>query len=229
MASGSGYVVELRLEAHGLSGVITCPAALRPAPGQYLAASSKDPGEAFSTILFPSRIKKEELEVAAPLPAHWKIGMELTLRGPLGKGFQMPALARRVALASPESSPARLLPLAYQALAQKAAVAIYAHTAPPGMPPEVEISPLEQLPEAVLWADFMAVESTRSGLTLLRDHLGLKPFQRLTCQAQVLVSLPMPCCGLAECGVCAIHTRESTALACADGPVFDFNQLDGAK
>jgi NAD(P)H-flavin reductase len=229
MASGIATIIELRLETNGMSGVISCPAGLRPTPGQYLAASSTDPGEAFATVIFPSRISNGVLSIAAPLPAHWKIGMQLALRGPLGKGFKLPAVARRVVLASPNSSPDRLLPLAYMALAQRAAVAIYAQAAPAGLPAEVEISPLDVLHEAVQWADFIALDTNREGLPLLREQLGLKPFERLSCPTQVLVTMPMPCCGLAECGVCAVHTQDGLLHACSDGPVFEFHQLDGSR
>ena len=125
----------MRLETNGLSSVIACPAVLRPAPGQYLAASSPESSEAFPTILFPSRIGSQEIGIAAPIPAHWKVGMQLDLRGPLGKGFHMPLTARRIALSCPEAAPDRLLPLAYQALAQNAAVAIYAQGRPCGSAP----------------------------------------------------------------------------------------------
>ncbi len=225
MAIGTGRIIELRLEEDGLSGKITCPAALRPSPGQYLAASGARPDEAFPTILFPSQINQGEITIAAPLPEHWKLGMELALRGPLGKGFQMPPMTRRLALANFEGSPDRLLPLAYQALTQRAAVTLYARRAPAGLPVEVEILPLELLPEALQWSDFLALEISLSGVPLLREHLGLAPHQRAGCSAQVLVDLPMPCCGLSECGVCAVHTRDGWVMGCTEGPVFDLTQL----
>jgi NAD(P)H-flavin reductase len=40
-----------------------------------------------------------------------------------------------------------------------------------------------------------------------------------------LVVAPMPCGGLAECGVCAVTTRRGWKLACKDGPVFDLGEL----
>lgn len=229
MASGTGTILEVRLETNGLSSVIACPAVLRPAPGQYLAASSPESSEAFPTILFPSRIGSQEIGIAAPIPAHWKVGMQVDLRGPLGKGFHMPLTARRIALSCPEGAPDRLLPLAYLALAQNAAVAIYASAVPAGLPPEVEILPLDLLPEAPGWADYMAVDVSLPSLPLLRSWLGLAPYQRLGCPTQVLLSTPMPCCGLAECGVCAVPTRGKWALACSDGPVFDFSQLEDGR
>jgi len=91
------------------------------------------------------------------------------------------------------------------------------------LPVEVEILPLELLPEALAVGDFLALEAAPSAVSQLRERLGLAPHERLACPAQVLVDLPMPCCGLAECGVCAIHTRSGWVMGCTDGPVFDLN------
>ncbi len=252
MAVGVGTLLELRLEPEGLSGRIACPPGLRPRPGQYLVAASPDPGEPLPVVLFPSAISplagQAILEIAPPLPPAWVAGMQLALRGPLGSGFHMPPTARRVALACPEGAPYRLLPLAEQALNQRAAVAIYAQTAPAGLPEEVEVLPLDLLPAAPAWADFLALEASMSGslrsvVPPLRSALGLNAYQRPGCETQVLVMTAMPCCGLAECGICAVAisgavaTRGSGpargghggwALACSDGPVFDFNVLEGS-
>ena len=266
MATGNGTILELRLEAEGLSGQITCPPKLRPAPGQYLVAAGPDPGEALPTVLFPGgfdlpaqgKSTPAALYVAPPLPPSWSVGMPLVLRGPLGSGFHMPPSARRVALACLDGEPFRLLPLVDQALRQRAAVAIYAaaahrgadtlHSAdtlrgadthrgagahhgastPAGLPEDVEVLPIDLLPEAPAWADFLAIDANRARLPELRTRLGLAPFQQLSCQAQVLVRTPMPCAGLAECGICAVSTRKGWALSCIDGPVFNFHQLEGS-
>ena len=228
MAVGIGTITELRLEADGLSGQISYPPGLRPAPGQYLVAASPDPCEPLPVVLFPSAIGTAQLRLSPPLPVTWTVGMELRLRGPLGKGFRMPPIARRVALASLEGTPARLLPLANLALAQQAAVAIYAQSTPSGLPEEVEVLPLDLLPEAPSWADFLALEIPLARLSDLRNRLGLRPYQNPACQTQVLVITPMPCSGLAECGVCAVAAREGWSLTCSDGPVFDFTHFEGA-
>jgi len=227
MATGTGVLTELRLEPSGLSGKITCLPALRPAPGQYLAASSPDPNEPLPANLFPGRLETDGMRVAAPLPAGWTAGMKLSLRGPLGNGFHMPVTARRVALAGLDSGADRLMPLALQALSQQAAVALYAAQAPARLPDEVEVLPLDLLPEALQWADFLALDVPRPGLADLRARLALGPFQRPGCLIQVLVATAMPCGGLAECGVCALPGRGGWLLACSDGPVFDFNQIEG--
>lgn len=226
MAIGTGILTELRLEPAGFSGKITCPPALRPAPGQYLAASGPDPNEPLPTNLFPSQLEADGLRVAAPLPAGWAAGMTLNLRGPLGNGFQMPGTTRRVALAGLDGHSARLMPLAQQALSQQAAVTLYAAQAPAGLPDEVEVLPLDLLPEALQWADFLALDVSRPALVDLRIRLGLIPFHHPACTIQVLVATAMPCSGLAECGVCAVPGHGGWLLACSDGPVFDFNQIE---
>jgi NAD(P)H-flavin reductase len=226
MAVGNGSIIEIRLEADGLSGRIACPPNLRPAPGQYLVACSADPFEPLPVALFPAGYEQGELRVSAPLPGHWLAGMELRLRGPLGNGFHMPGTVRRLALSCLDGSPARLLPLMTQALSQRAAVTVYARSTVAWLPAEVEVLPIELLPEAPAWADFLALDVPLAHLTEVRERLGLNPFQHLACQAQVLVRTAMPCSGLAECGICAVATRRGWALGCADGPVFDFNQLE---
>lgn len=234
MATGTGTILELRLEPEGLGGQITCPPGLHPAPGQYLVAAGPDPGEALPAMLFPGGISAAgstdaALGISPPLPPAWSVGMPLALRGPLGNGFHLPFTARRVALACLDGTISRLLPLVERALRQRAAVAIYAATIPGGLPEDVEVLPVDLLPEAPTWADFLALDTDRASLPDLRSRLGLAPFQRPACQVEVLVRTAMPCAGLAECGVCAVTTSKGWLHACTDGPVFDFHQLEGSK
>jgi hypothetical protein len=227
MATGNGSIVEVWLEAGEMGGRITCPPSIRLAPGQYLVAGSASPGDPLPTALFPQRIRHGELEIAPPLPPEWSAGMTVSLRGPLGNSFHMPQSALRVALAGMEGSAARLMPLAEQALAQGAAVVIYADAIPAGLPPEVEFLSPDQLPEAHTWADYLAIEVSLAGLPYMRQRLGLKPFQKPASQTEVLLWTALPCTGLAECGICAVPVKRGWALVCSDGPVFEFNQLDG--
>jgi dihydroorotate dehydrogenase electron transfer subunit len=172
---------------------------------------------------------------APPLPDSWAPGTPLALRGPLGHGFRLPAGVRRLALieAWPRAegdgpaSPgvARLLPLADRALEGNAAVTLFAAGPLPDLPLPVEAYPLEAAPEAARWADFLAVEVPLDGLPGLREVLGLGAGEPLASAGQALVVSPMPCAGLADCGVCAVQTRRSWKLACVDGPVFDLKDL----
>ncbi len=226
MAQGIGRIMELHLESGGLGGWIDCPPGMRPQPGQYLLASSPDVSEPLPHVLFPAEVMEGRLRIAAPLPPAWTVGTKLGLRGPLGRGFTLPAATRRLAMACLDDSPARLLPLAAQALRQNAAVALYARTVVAHLPEEVEVLPLDLLPEAPAWADFLALDISIATLPVLREQLGLRPHQLLGCHTQVLVRTAMPCSGLGDCGVCAVRTRDGWRLACSDGPVFDFLQLE---
>ena len=235
-------LVEVRLESGGTGGRIECPPGLRPEPGQYLLAHALGQDEALPVALFAARalslslsgdVAAGELELAPPLPPGWTPGTRLAVRGPLGRGFILPGSARQVALVGLGVPPYRLLPLADLALAQGAAVALYTRSVPDGLPPEVEVLPLESLPEVVGWADYAAFDLAPGALAGIKKRFGLLPHTPLPVPAQVLVRVPMPCGGIAECGLCAVEmvyrsgSRRGWKLACKEGPVFDFNELEG--
>ena len=69
-----------------------------------------------------------------------------------------------------------------------------------------------------MWADYAAIDVKRDSLEALREGL-VERDQLRTNSAQALVRTPMPCSGLAECGVCAVTVRRGWKLACKDGPV----------
>jgi hypothetical protein len=166
------------------------------------------------------------LQAAPRLPAAWKVGDRLTLRGPCGKGFRFPSGARRTALAALDGNPYRLEGLLHQALIRRAEVTLYCDFIPADLPVAVEILPLDLLPEALRWADFLAIETGLAGLSGLPARLHLPAGRTNPCSTQVLVAADMPCGGAAECGVCAVRTHKGWRLACLDGPVFDYNYLD---
>jgi len=159
--------------------------------------------------------------------------MDLSLRGPLGQGFSLPVSARRVGLIPFEASPARLRGLIRLALRQEAAVVLLCPSTPDHLPDEVEVQPLSALQEIVEWADFLAIDVSRENLNRLRERLG-KPGQVGAgkghpglgrTQAQILIDTPVPCGGIAECGVCALTLKSTWKLACKDGPVFDWREI----
>jgi hypothetical protein len=237
-------LVEVRLESGGMGGRMECPPGLRPDAGQYLLAHAVGQDEALPAALFAARtlslslsgdVAAGQLELAPPLPPGWTAGTRLAVRGPLGRGFSLPLSARQVALVGLGVPPYRLLPLADLALAQGAAVALYAQSArsvPDGLPPEVEVLPLENLPEVIGWADYIAFDLVPEALSGMKKRFGLMPHTLLPVAAQVLVRVPMPCGGIADCGLCAVQTssrsgaRRGWKLACKEGPVFDFNELE---
>lgn len=221
-------LLEIRMAGEGLvSGRIECPPGLRPGPGQYLLAHAVKKNEALPSALFAAEwVGQEDMQLAPPLPDGWNVGTRLTARGPLGQGFHLPAYARQVALVGLDETPHRLLGLAEQALAAGAEVALYAQRAPEGLPLEVEVLPLAGLPEVLAWASYIAIDLPLAGLHGLKKRFGLAPHAVMPVTCQVLVHVPMPCGGIADCGLCAVPATHGWKLACKDGPVFDINELD---
>lgn len=227
MSIANGTLIEIRLTEYGLAGRVDCPRAIRPAPGQYLLASSEHIEEALPVPLFSASLPEEPLQVVPPLPAGWYPGLPLHLRGPLGHGFTLPREARRVALIAYQSPSDLLLPLARSALKQGAAVTLCSEPPPPpALPEEVEMLPLSQLKEAVAWADYLAAAFSRGHYAELRRLLGNHLQERAAIPAEGLILTPMPCAGIGPCGVCMLHTREGWKHTCLDGPVFSLHLLE---
>jgi len=225
MRTHIGRVAEILVDyREEMTARIDCPHGAVPAPGRYILA--EDPGSILAVPLFLEETLDAGFLAASPVPQTWEPGMELKLRGPLGHGFRIPAAARRVALASLDNTAGRLLPLIKEIIRSGGAAALFSTGPLPPLPPEAEAYPLIDLPSAVSWADFLAVDSSLDSLPELRGRLGLRPGERPPCPGQILVLAAMPCGGSAECGACAVHASRGWKLACKDGPVFDLNELD---
>jgi NAD(P)H-flavin reductase len=226
MSAAEGVLIEIRVEAGGSGGILSCPRNIQPGPGQYLLAASTDRNETLPVVLFPASLPAVEISLAPPLPASWLPGSRLSLRGPLGRGFDLPRGVEKVALAAFHAPPALLFPLARLALDRGAAVAFYSAEPPAGLPMEVEVLPLDMLTDALAWADFLAAALAPANLAPFRRACGLAVHRHFRPVAQALLLTPMPCAGTGECGLCAVTTTRNYQLACNDGPVFDLNHLE---
>ncbi len=228
MHTAKGFIEEIFLHSRWAAR-IACPPALIPAPGQYLLATPlSEPLPVLAQPLFSAGVCLGGFYAAPPLPANWLPGAVLRLRGPLGHGFSLPPGARKVALAAPHGNSARLLALLEPALAQKASVALLSSQPPAGLPAALEILPSAALPEILPWADYLAIDLPRQHLPgmlslLLQGEPQSKRLPPRAGRAQILVQTPLPCGGLANCGVCSVELPAAPGqrLACQDGPVFD--------
>lgn len=227
MRTYTGKVAELQADHLGRpTAWVACPPGAIPAPGQYLKAHVPAlTGEVLPATLFASEISSQGFRALPPIPPEWLPGTELSLWGPLGNGFRMERTARHLGLVSLKDA-SRLSLLIPSALEQGADITLFADLPVPPLPASVEVAPLSALPEALSWADFLALEMTLAELPGLRSLFGLKPEQHLPCPAQALIYTAMPCAGMAECGACAVPTRRGWKLACLDGPVFDLRTLE---
>lgn len=228
MQTSTGLIQEISLRADGQHAAwVSCPTTTLPEPGQYLSAwAHDDPLAPLASILFAGALMEERFLALPPIPATWQPGSRLVLRGPLGRGFNLPEHAPRVALAAPGDSCERLLPLAQQALARGSVIALFTDAPLPPLPAAIEVNPLNSLPEAISWADYLALDLSTAALPRLRHILGLQHGEHLSCPAQALIVVDMPCAGLAACGTCWVPARRGILHACSDGPVFALDQLE---
>ncbi len=220
-----GKVLERFLDERRAAARIACPSTLIPAPGQYLLAHDPASDDPLAVPVFSSGSFADGFLAAPSLPRTWTPGKTLSLRGPLGRGFRLPASARCIALAALDANPAPLLSLLPPARAQDASVALACDLPPDGLPADVEIQPLAALADLIAWADYLALVAPRESLPGLRERLGHARQFPVTREAQALILAPMPCGGLAECGVCSVEIKGGTKLVCEDGPVFDLVAL----
>lgn len=225
-----GTISEIQQNSGGkLQAVISLPGGKIPQPGQYLQAHREGDQDAVAaTTLFPGGFSAAEesgtFTTAPSIPADWQPGDHLLLRGPLGKGFVLPNHTSRLALAALGEVCVHLLPLASTILAGGGEVALFTDHRHHHLPTQLEISPLSNLEEGLMWANFLAVSGS------LEEVVGLKttlfPKKMMPCPAQVLILMPMPCGALGSCGVCALtDSKGQIMLACEDGPVFEWDRL----
>src|SRR5258708_39424704 len=148
MHTGKGQVIETILEDGQRLVWIACPASLIPAAGQYLLASDASDSP-LPVPLFYTDSAPEGFMAASPFPDSWMPGMSLSLRGPLGRGFVIPAAARKVALVAFDDSPLRLRGLIRPALKQGAAVVLLSGSAMEHVSDEGGMQPLSTLSEMI--------------------------------------------------------------------------------
>ena len=222
---GTGELVELYLEDGLTGGRLVCTRNLIPSPGQYLLAHDPASDSPLPAPIFNSGSVPGGFLIAPPIPQTWQLGASPSLRGPLGKGFSLPASVRHVALVPLSETAARLKPLLALALEQDASVVLVSDLDLSDLPHEVEVQPTSALTEIARWADYLAIDIFRESLPVLSSILGTGRQAGVLFEAQVLVLSPMPCGGLAECGVCAVTVRRGWKMACKDGPVFDLKEL----
>jgi len=222
MNIGTGHIVELILLDGCRYARLACPESLIPLPGQYLLASDDSDSVMPVPIFYTDSAHGGFIFTVSE---KWSPGETLYLRGPLGHGFTMPASARKVGLVAFDEAPTRLRGLIQPALRQEASVVLVADWNGDDLPDEVEVQPLSALEEILKWADYIAIDVDREHLGLLMERLQQRNQLSAVRDAQVLIRTPMPCGGVAECGVCAVVTKSGWQMACKDGPVFDLREV----
>lgn len=219
-------VVERFFDERRAAARIICAPNQIPAPGQYLLAHEPASDSPLAAPVFCAARLTDGFLAAAPLPSAWTPGTTLSARGPLGRGFHLPANARRVLLAAHAGiSPSMLLSLLTPAFAQGASVALTCDSPPEDLPAQLEIQPSSALADLCGWADYLALAVSRESLPGLVENSGAGNPLRAVREAQIFVAAPMPCGGVGQCGVCSVVSSRGFKLACEDGPVFALADL----
>lgn len=222
MKTAQGRVEEIFLD--GSAGIV-CPPELIPHPGQYLYAHADGSVSPLAVSLFPSLISPKGFRSAPAAPPSWRPGDILHLRGPIGRGFFIPANARRIALVAFDDSPSLLRGLIPVAMKQNAEVVLACDSQIADLPEVVEVLPLEAMGEILRWADYAAFDADRENLNRLMERLAGMNQAGAGIEAQVLIRAAMPCGGIADCGACALILRHEWKMICKDGPVFDLRGI----
>ena len=224
MRTGKGIISELILLDGQRHARISCPTDMIPVPGKFLLASDGSEAPLPVSLFYTDSAPQGFL--AAPIPDRWAPGTEIFLRGPLGNGFSIPPNAQKICLAAFDIPISRLRGMIQPALKQNAAVVlVVAEKVVESLPDEVEIHPMESLAEILAWADYAATEISRESLPALNGQIGELGRNASWRDVQIFIETPVPCGGLADCGVCAITTKSGWKLVCKDGPVFSFDEL----
>ncbi len=224
MRDGQAEILEVYLDQLRACR-ITCPPELVPAPGQYLLADLIGSDSPLAQPIFLSEANSAGFTAAPPVPEDWRPGSRIHLRGPLGRGFTLPALTRHVALAAFQNSPAALLALLGRAFKLQAEVVLLDDHPLEALPLQVEVQPMKSLSEVLEWADYAAVAVRRESLTDLQHSFHFMAQLNNPPVTQILVYAPMPCGGLARCGVCTITNRRTSLFVCETGPVFNYEDI----
>lgn len=176
-----------------------------------------------------------------------QVGDTLEVLGPLGRGFQVPAIARNVLLVGQDEGQSLLHHLAFELAGQDHNVAL-AVEAPSRrrlqpdrpLPPSTELliatrdgsaghkgSLFEVLDSLLGWADAVCAVGNRAFLQQLKMRLQEIRLMLSPEFAQGLViDTPLHFCGVGVCTYCLVRTQTGPRLACSDGPVFDLAELE---
>lgn len=222
-----GRVNEIRIgSGRNMEACIICTESAIPSAGQYLLAFDRDdPDVVLGTPLFTVENTSQGFWAAPLFPAFWEPGTKLALFGPLGHGFDLPHNIQRLGLVALGETVSRLLPLVHMIARTRAGMTLFTDLTLPTLTAALEVAPLASLTDTLDWPDFMALDVPLEILPQLHTTLGISDREVLPCPAQVLVTTPIPCAGMAQCGACAVPARRGWKLVCKDGPVFDLNSI----
>ena len=169
-----------------------------------------------------------------PLAARVRPGATLDVQAPLGRVMELDANARHVLLIGQAAHIAPLLAMADLAIAQQREVVLVGRAAEsfPAhlLAPEIEYRSDTSSPgnELIQWADVILASGPDEMYRTIADMVRGVRFRVEPGRVRVLIDVPMPC-GTGDCYACAVETRRGIQLACVDGPLFDWGELENRR
>ncbi len=176
------------------------------------------------------------LPSADPIVARVRDGDILDLLAPLGRAVAWPDSARHILFVGQDSRIPPLVAMARRAVQQDRSVVLSVLAAADRelfpahlLPPEIEYQAGAAVnPELIAWADVLVASGSDEMYGLLGDLVRRVRFRLERGFMYTLIHLPMPC-GTGDCHTCAVETSHGMRLACTDGPVFDWIELENRR
>ncbi len=215
--------------------------ALTMRPGQFALIRdprSLDPYLRRRALFYSSErgIVTLTLSSADPIVARTREGDLLDVLAPLGRAVEWPDGAQHILFIGEGAKVVPLVGMAHRAVQQGKAVVLSMLTATDRevlpahlLPPEVEYQTGGVLnAELVSWSDAMFASGSAELYQSLGDIVRAMRYRLEQGFLHVLVDLAMPC-GTGGCYACAVETARGIRLACTDGPVFDWMELENRR
>ena len=192
-------------------------------PGQIIYTYQQDIDDLIIPLTFIKK-QNDQFWYACDKPIQWQIGKEISVRGPIGKGFHPIDREGKILFIIPGELFGSLRPLIDDAIQSKKNVAIFCKNIDWQIHPDAEIILIEDLDFAINWTDFIYLECARNELKNILDIINLIKERRIP--SEIFVHTPILCGGNADCMVCAVKTKSGYRRICKDGPIISIEELE---
>jgi hypothetical protein len=224
----TGRVIEVLLEPYqNASFRISVPPEIEIKAGQYILANklgSADesiPTTCFSAINDVTDSQSNEFALLSASPHGWNPEDHLEILAPQGRPFEPSKHAERIMFWSTDEKVSFLLPLIDKALQAGCQVVLLSEQSLPHLSAEVEILPLENLDDTLMWCQQFIVHSQANNASNLLEGLDLQNMKK----GLFYVTGEFPCGSRADCGLCTFRVMGKEIFPCKIGPLIPLSDL----
>jgi NAD(P)H-flavin reductase len=203
---------------------IKCPLGFAISPGQTIFIS--DPIIVYKFPLQKVTVLEQinsTFSILDPIPDWFYPGKEILVDGPFGSGFTIPAGANKILLFSLRSSANLVLSIIKNQYKANTKICLISSQSEQSIDPTIELLPQQQFLEALIWADYCAIEINKPQFPILQDQMVVFSQKNNLPSIQIYIESETPCNGITTCGVCTIKNRQNKVVyLCKDGPVINY-------